>query len=157
MSTLYKINQELYSCFDEETGEILNPERLDELFAERTQKIENIVLYVKNLNSDISAYEAEISAFEERKKKAKAKAEKLLNYLTSELNGQGFESTKCAVSFRRSEKVEVDNKELIPKEFLKEKVSVTYDPDKNAIKKAIKAGQIINGCRLIENLNPSIK
>lgn len=157
MATLYSINQELLNLIDGETGEILDPERLNSLFEERNQKIENIVLYIKNLKADALAYKAEKEAFKEREERALAKAEKLLNYLTSELNGQGFESTKCAVSFRRSEKVEVDNKELIPSEFLKEKVSVTYDPDKNAIKAAIKAGQQVNGCRLIENFNPSIK
>lgn len=155
MASLYEIDKSILTCCDMETGEILDPERLDGLMMEREQKCENIALYIKNLQADALAYEAEKNAFAEREKAAKGKVEQLKKYLAYALGGEKFSTSKCAVSFRRSEKVDITDKSLIPVEFFK--TSITYEPDKTAIKKAIKDGQEVGGCQLIESLNPQIK
>lgn len=155
MASLYTIDQRILACCDTETGEILDPERLDGLLMEREQKCENIALYIKNLEADALAYAMEKKAFEDRERAANAKVEQLKKYLTYALGGEKFSTAKCAVSFRRSEQVGITDEGLIPKEFMKE--STTYKPDKTAIKRAIKDGQKVNGCQLIESLNPQIK
>lgn len=155
MPSLYEINNQIMSCVDMETGEIIDTDALDALMMERDEKIESIALWIKNLQSDAVAFKAEKDAFADREKKATAKAEKLKQYLAYSLNGQKFQTSKCAVSFRRTEKVIVDNKDIIPAEYLKK--TVTYDPDKIAIKDAIKAGKQIDGCTLVQNLSATIK
>lgn len=154
MSSLYEINKKILECVDLETGEIIDPESLMNLQMERNLKIENIALWIKNLQSDAIALKAEKDAFAEREKSTLAKIKSLKNYLAFALEGQKFSTAKCVVSFRRSEKVEVTDKASIPKDFMKE--TVTLEPDKTAIKEAIKSGQEVGGCRLVENLNPSI-
>lgn len=155
MSTLYEIDATILNCCDAETGEIIDADALDALMMEREAKIENIALYIKNLTADAAAYKAEKEAFAAREAQAANKADRLKKYLTAALNGQKFSTARCAVSFRRSEKVEIDEESSIPVEYMNETVKRT--PDKTAIKAAIKAGQEISGCRLVENQNISIK
>ena len=155
MSSLYQIDAAILDCCDIETGEIIDADALDALMMEREQKIENIALYIKNLTADAAAYKAEKEAFAAREAQAANKAANLKKYLTAALNGQKFSTARCAVSFRRSEKVEIDEESVIPAEYMTE--TVTIKPDKTAIKAAIKAGQEISGCRLVENQNISIK
>ena len=49
---LFEIENEIMNCWDQETGEILDSDRLDQLEMERDTKIENIALYIKNLTAD---------------------------------------------------------------------------------------------------------
>ena len=44
---LFEIENEIMNCWDQETGEILDSDRLDQLEMERDTKIENIALYIK--------------------------------------------------------------------------------------------------------------
>ena len=155
MSSLYQIDQEIMMCLDQETGEILDPERLNALQMGRTSKIENVALWIKNLTADANAYKAEKDAFAEREKKALAKIESLKKWLTIACDGQKFNTWRCAVAFRKSERVEVWDEKLLPQEMLT--VKYTTEPDKKAIKEALKAGEPIEGCALITNLNPIIK
>ena len=99
--------------------------------------------------------DAEKEAFAAREKAALNKADSLKNYLTYALQGQKFSTARCAVSFRKSEAVEILDEASIPQNYVVETVSTK--PDKKTIKEAIKAGQEVAGCRLVENLNLSIK
>lgn len=157
MANLYMIDQEILACVDVETGEIIDPERLDNLLMERNTKIENVALWVKNLESDAAAYDAEKAAFTARAEKARAKAEKLRAWLARACDGQNFATGKCEISFRKSESVEVVDKTKIPAEFIRTTTSTTTAPDKVAIKKAIKSGQAISGCTLVEKFNTKIQ
>jgi hypothetical protein len=57
------------------------------------------------------------------------------------------------MNFRKSESVEVSD--LLDQNYIVEKVS--YQPDKIAIKNAIKEGKTVNGAALIINYNLQIK
>lgn len=155
MASLYEIDKSILGCIDQETGEMIDPDRLEALFMERNQKIENVALWIKNLQSDALAFKAEKEAFAEREKAANAKIEQLKKYLAQALDGQKFSTGKCAVSFRRSEQVEVLDETIIPRAYMVE--TVTYKPDKKLIKEMLKDGEQVSGCQLIENLNPQIK
>lgn len=154
MANLYEINQAILDCLDPETGEIID-ERISELLMEKEQKLKSIALWIKNLQADVQMFKAEKEAFEKRQKAAEKKLTSLMNYLTENLKGEKFSTGKCAVSFRKSDRVEVYNETLVPKKYLTKKVS--YAPDKDAIKALLKSGQKIKGCRLVEKLNPQIK
>lgn len=158
MANLYQIRNEIENfefVLDPDTGEILNATSWDELSISYDDKVENIACYVKNLTSDIEAFKVEESALEKRRKVMERKRDYWKQVLTDNMRGQKFSSSKCAVSFRRSEKIIIPDASAVPAEFQKE--TVTYIPDKTAIKKAIKDGKEIAGCQLVENLNVQIK
>ena len=157
MSALYEIDLAILDCVDPETGEVIDPERLDGLIMERTAKIENVALWVKNLESDAVAFDAEKAVFEARAEKARAKAEKLRAWLARACDGQKFATGKCEISFRKSESLEVSDISKIPAEYIRTKTTTTTSADKNAIKAAIKSGQEIGGCTLVEKLNAKIQ
>ena len=141
-------------CLDPETGEIID-DRISDLLMEREQKLENITLWIKNLQADVQMFKAEKESFEKRQKAAEKKLASLMQYLTDNLKGEKFSTGKCAVSFRKSERVEVYNETLVPLEYLTKKVTIA--PDKDTIKALLKDGHTVGGCRLVEKLNPQIK
>lgn len=154
MATLYKINQEILSCIDAETGEIIDFERLQALQIEREEKLENVALWYKNLVSDAAQYKAEKDAFAEKERIAKNKAERLKQYLDEALAGNPYKTTRVTVAYRKSESVVVDDVYQIPEGFLKFSEPTA---DKTAIKAAIKAGEQIAGAHIEEKMNMSIK
>lgn len=158
MANLYEIRREIegfeYEC-DPETGELLNALEWDKLNMAYEEKVENIACYIKNLTSDIADFKAEESNLAARRKALEKKVEFLKRLLLDNMDGQKFSTIKCAVSFRKSEAVQVDDVKLVPAEMLR--IKTTYDPDKTAIKAAIKSGREIAGCKLVENTSVQIK
>ena len=152
---LYEIDKAILACIDPETGELLDEAALEDLQMERTQKIKNVALWLKNLNASAAAYKAERDAFDERMKQAQKKAESLKRYLANALGGEKFVTDECAVSFRKSTAVNVLDEAAIPAASMTEKV--TRSPDKTAIKAAIKGGEAVPGVALVENLSVQIK
>lgn len=154
MATLYEIDAAIMECVDAETGEIIDCERLNALVMEKNAKLEGVALYIKNLESDAAAFKAEKEAFAAREATATNKAKRLKEWLTEALGGQKFSTAKCAVTFRKSERVEVDEN-CVPKKY--QTKTVTFKPDKKAIKALLKAGKRIKGCCIVENQNIQIK
>ena len=151
---LYEIDQAIMDCIDMETGEIINEELLNSLQMERDVKIENVVLWIKELKAEAEALKAEKIAFAERQKVAENKVESLKNYLAYALKGQAFKSTKAVVSFKKTQQVDVPDIYALDENFLRYKEP---EADKTAIKEAIKAGQTVKGATLIENTSVIIK
>ena len=155
MANLYQIDRAILECIDKETGEIVDCEALEALLMQKDEKIENVACWIKNLLSDADAIKAEKDNLAEREARCRKQAESLKKYLADILRGSEFSTAKCAVSFRKSVKVEVENVNLVPAKYLR--VKTTYEPDKTAIKKAMQAEQEIAGCKLVESLNVQIK
>nr|DAI29715.1 MAG TPA: resistance protein [Caudoviricetes sp.] len=155
MANLYEISQAMLDCIDQETGEIVDIEKLSTLAMERDTKIENIALWIKNLAADMEAYKREKDAFAEREKAAKSKCESLKRYLTEFLDGEKFSSERVAISFRNSKTVAIAEWAKLPDEYIRRKV--TEEPDKTAIAAALKAGETIAGCELVPNRSIQIK
>ncbi len=158
MASLYSIRQEIENFeyeVDPETGEILNELSWDDLQMAFDEKVGNIACYIKNLSSDVLAFKAEEEQLAKRRRSTERKIEYLKQLLSENMDGQKFSTAKCAVSFRKSETVEVEDIKLVPAELLR--VKTTVDADKTAIKAALKAGQAVSGCRLVEKTNTQIK
>lgn len=66
---LYEINAALKECVDVETREIIDLKRLSMLMMERNEKLENVALWIKNLESDVTEMKAE-----KRKSRSKRKS-----------------------------------------------------------------------------------
>ena len=156
--TLFQIDKALMDFefeVDEETGEILNASDLDELQMARQDKIENIGLYIKNLEAEKEAVKHEKDNFADREKRLDKKIESLKGYLGYALQGQKFSTPKVAVSFRKSESVHITDEYLIPDEY--KIFTVVKKPDKKVLKDALKKGKEITGCELVEKNNINIK
>ena len=153
--SLYSINEQLLNLTDEESGEITDWSAFEALQLARDEKIENIALYHKNLLAEAAALKAEEKSFAERRKRAENKAESLKNYLATSLNGNKFNTTKVAISYRKSTSVEVDETKL-PANWLRE-IPATHVVDKVEIAKALKAGEAIEGATLVTNNNIQVK
>lgn len=152
-----RINKILENDFyiDEETGEVFLPENLDELDVERTEKIENIALYIKNLKSEAEAIKSEVDNLKSRADVKKKKAERLTDYLDKILGGEKLETSKVALSYRKSTSVKIENEEIIPDEFMT--IKTEKKPNKTAIAKLLKNGETVVGCELVEKQNLQIK
>ena len=155
MANLYDIQRGITDCVDEETGEVIDFEKLSALTMELSEKIENIALWIKNLEADAEAFKREEEAFEERKKAAANKAESLRRYLDTALNGQKFATERVSVSFRSSKAVQIAENTELPAEYIKTKVEKM--PDKKKIGDALKNGIAVPGCALVTNRNMQIK
>lgn len=148
-------------CVDAETGEFLEgkvEELLSQYECDRAVKIENIALYIKNLNAEAEAIKQEEKALADRRKAKEKKAERLEEYLANSLIGNGetkFESSRCSLSFRKSVKVIIADEKQIPVSYLKQKIEFTAD--KTKIKKDLQSGKEIAGAMLEEKQNLQIK
>lgn len=162
-NTLYEITDKYLKVLDnleidEETGEILNAEELDELSGAFEEKSEAVACYIKNSEVFIGNLKAEEANLAKRRKQAEKRIDYLKNVLTACLDAAGrdkVETTKVRVSFRKSVAVSIDDEKALPADFVVE--TVTTKPDKTAIKKAIQSGQEVSGASLVENRNLQIK
>ena len=83
----------------------------------------------------------------------------LKSYLAYALQGASFRTAKVSVSFRKTESVEVtpdglENLKAMRDDLLKYK---DPEPDKTAIKQALKDGLSVEGVRLTQNTSAIIK
>ena len=154
--TLYEIDKRVIDLIDDETGEIIdsNLNTFDELMMERNNKIENVALWIKNLRADAEAYKAEAQAFVDRKKAAERKIESLTRLLEITLRGRKFKTERVQIGYRKSDSVQIDKNAKLPDEYLRFREP---EPDKAALKKALKDGVEIEGAWLEEKLNMQVK
>ena len=158
MATLFDIDKAIMAFefeIDEETGEIINADELDNLKMEREQKIENIGLYYKNIKAEAEMVKAEKNAMADRQRVLENKAESLKQYLAYALQGQKFSTGKVAVSFRKSKSVSIPDESKIADEWCV--VTQVRKPDKTAIKEAIESGTKVAGAEIIEKNNAIVK
>lgn len=158
MATLYELTEAIatFKWEYDEDGVILNTQTVDELEMEFKEKVRNIGLLIKNLESDADQYEKAEKEFAQKKKRAKNKIDSLKQYLASNLNGETFKSDDglLNISWRKSKSVEISDGAKIPEAYL-----VPQEPkvDKTALKKAIEGGENIDGVTVVEKNNIQVK
>lgn len=168
--TIYEIDDEfaskmneLLEIFDEETGEIADLDRfeelkkaLDGLAEERKQKISNVACWYKSLVAEAEAIKAEKQKLAKRQQVTENKAENLKAYLEYALGGEKFKDARVNITYRKSEGIHFADDfdgNTLPKEFLR----IKAEPKLTEIKEAIKAGQEFEGISLVERQNILIK
>ena len=163
MRPLYEIDAAILAAVDQETGEILDVEKLDALQMEREAKLEGVALWVKDLKAEADAVKAEADKLNARKKALDSKIEAIKTWLLQALDGGKLKTARCNVYQTHSQRVNIpDEPKLIgflqtldePEKFLRFK-----DPElrKDEIKKALKDGTIIPGAELEETESVVIK
>ena len=151
--TIYEIDSQILDCIDEETGEILDTEKLEQLMQDKQDKIESVACWYKNVVAEAEAIKAEISNLTARKKHDEKLAESLKIYLSNTLDGEKFKTAKVNISYRKSSVVEIDDVYSLPAEFL----TFKPEPAKAEIKSSILAGNEVSGAKLVTKNNIQIK
>lgn len=140
---------------DEETGEILfEPTDLERLEADRNEKLEGCAIYLKGLNAEIAAMQAEKTKLEGRIRSRQRKADRMANYIITSLMFMGeskFETARVELKTRKSKFVDVWDAKKIPLDYIVRKM--TEAPDKKAIAAAIKAGEEVPGADMAERVS----
>ena len=154
MSALYEIQEDILSCIDLKTGEIIDVERLHGLQMERRQKIRNIACWIKNLLADTRAYEEEEKTFAARKTAAKNKADRLKQYLSDCLHGEQIQDREFSIGWRKSQRIHIDEGAAIPAAYL---IPVPDKVDKQGLKDALRQGVLLPGITLMEYNNIQIQ
>jgi hypothetical protein len=123
-----------------------------------TTKGVNYGFIIKQLDAETNIINAEIDRLQDLKKSRTKVIEKLKNNLSVAMQVFGvdkIESPVLKISFRAYESVEIDDVKSIPAKFMVTKT--TTQPDKTAIKSAIKAGELTIGAHIQVNQNIQIK
>lgn len=155
--------EEIMLVFDEETGEVTDIDkfeelkrRLNELQEERNTKISNVACWYKQLCAEAEAIKAEKMVLAKRQQTAEKKAENLKKYLEYALQGEKFKDARVSISYRNTKSVgftEEFSAETLPPEFQK----ITIEPKKTELKKAIEDGMIFPGVEIVEKTSMQIK
>lgn len=158
--TIYEIDSAIMDCIDAETGEVIDIDKLNALNIERDAKVENVALWIKELKAEAEAIKAEKLRLADRQKAAENKAESLKKWLAYALNNEKFKTARCSVSFRNTESVEVTDEGIENLMRSGNDDLLTYakpEPNKQAIKQAIKDGLNVAGVQLVQNISTIIK
>ena len=156
---LYNIKSEYLAIAHELTEGELTPELEQALIITQENLQDKAINYgyvIKNFESEVDIIEEEIKRLNALKKARQNAVDKLKTNISDAMQLFGILEVKAPtfkMNFRKSESVEIF--EGLDQEFITEKVS--YQPDKIAIKNAIKEGRQVNGAALITNLNLQIK
>ena len=156
---LFEINAAIetafMNCVDPETGEVIgDTAELDSLQIARDEKVENIACLIKNMKAEAEAIQNEERKLKSRRHACENHAEWLKRYLANNLQGEKFKSARVSISWRKSQAVEVENVWQLPKEFVR---MADPEPNKTAIKEALKAGLEVPGAELVDNLSMTIR
>lgn len=160
--TIYDIDREIeriLSMTDEETGELPDSafEELEQLQLDRQTKIDNAGCLFLELQAEAKAIADQEAVLAERRRAKQRRADRIKRYLEYATDGEPFASDRVEMKWRRSTKVEIDDALFMqrPEErFLRQRPP---EPDKDAIKRALKAGELICGAALIESKSLTIK
>ena len=163
MRALYEIDNEILSCVDMETGEILDTEKLDALQMEREAKLEGVALWIKDMKAEAAAVKEEADKLTARKKALENKMEGLKAWLLMALNGEKLNTPRCKVYQTHNQRVVIDDEKALVDMFMaspfREKFLRIKDPeiDKNALKDSMKQGYEYEFAHLEETESVVIK
>jgi len=161
MANLYEITREALELASLLENEELTPELEAALVINQQElqiKAGNYAKVIANIQSDADAIDNEIKRLKAMKESKERAIDRLKSAVKNAMlvsNIEKIESPLFKLSIRKSEAVEVDIVEALPRFYKNVKEVITAD--KVAIKEAIKNGESVFGARLIENFNLQIK
>ena len=161
MATLYEIKADLEHVLDgglivdEETGEVLfDSENLEQLQAAYEEKLEAVGLFIKNLESDAAAIREEEKKLAARRHVMENKAKRLREYMLLNLgDGEKVKTARIEIGTRYTEAVHVDDDAEVPEEYMR----IKAEPNKTALKAALKNGVEIPGVQMVRNRSLQVK
>lgn len=157
--SIYEIDDSILSLVDMETGEIEDEKRYDELQMERTQKVESIGCFYKNLVAEAKAMRDEEANIAQRRKAVENKAERIKALLVYALRGEKFESTKVRCSYRKAKSVQVDDSFVAWAQEHADDLLTFKEPvpNRTAIKAALADGREVEHAEIVTNESLQVK
>ena len=177
---LFEISDSMMNLLEyhvnDDTGEVIETEEeFNELYnsiqLDLHTKLDNTNCLQKMIDGELEVIDKEIKRLTTEKKARERKKEWLKNRVdtfvvrqfTDEngnidvdgLHKYKLELPHSKISYRKSDSVEVTDIDKLPEEYIKTKIE--KNPDKVAIKNAIKNGENINGAKIVTNYNIQIK
>ena len=145
-----------------ETGEMTeNKNQLaiwtDELTKDLKDKSANVIAVVRNNELTIEAIENEIKRLKVMKESLENKLDKFKNYIKGAMLVNGIEKIDTnlgSIKFTKSTSTEIYDESLVDSRF--KEIVTTEKISKEKIKAALKAGEEVQGARLVENKNLKI-
>ena len=155
MSSLFTISQDFKSLYEmANDAENEDMEALAELFSEvetsLSDKLDNTIYIIKELDSDADALKAEAKRLTDKAKALENKGKYLKELMLGAVKASGVEklkSDKFSYYIKRTEVLNVVSEDNIGREFFRIKKEI----DKTVLKKAIKDGLIVDGVSIVEN------
>lgn len=142
---LYEIDQAIEECVDQETGEILDIDRLNALEMERNIKIRNVALWYKDVMAEAKALKDEEESFRKRRQAAENRAKGIKEWLGIVLAGETFETEDKAVTIKTVKNGGLMpilfNEDVKPEDVPEEFTMIEYSYNNDAIRKALDAGE----------------
>lgn len=141
-------------CIDIDTGEF-DADMFEGLKIERDKKLENIAVWILEDEALAKNIKEQEQKLKERRNILEQRVQKRKDFLQCISEGKKFKTDRVTVSYRRSDAVKIVNEEIIPPEF--KTVKTAYSVHKDEIKKALKAGQTVNGAELESRISTIVK
>lgn len=158
---LYEIDHAIMECVDNETGEIVDFDKLNALSMTREKKLEGVGIAIKNLTAEAKAIREEEKNLAERRKILVGKADGYKEWLANVLNGDKFETSKIKCKFRKSSRVNVNEKRFgawaISHDREELLIFAEPKPNKAKLKEVILSGEEIPGVTLEETNSLTVK
>ena len=159
---IYEIDTAILDLIDPETGEVMDYESFEALQMEREQKIDNMALWIKDLDAEQAALDTEAKKLAERRDAARRKRDRLKEYLARVLDGEKRSTPQYAVSYRNSEACELYDEGaaimwLVAHGYDDGYVIVKESVSKTAVKELLKRGEEVSGAVLVKRQSMSIK
>lgn len=156
---LYEIKQQLIELNElVEQGELpvqAIQDTFEALEGEFNDKAISCVHYLQNLNSEVDSIDAEIKRLTAMKKARQNAVSQFKEYMRVNMTQAGIDKIECPlfkITLSKPRKVvSVSDIDLLPEQFKRVKV----EPDKTLIKKALDAGELVDGAELSEG-KPSL-
>jgi hypothetical protein len=155
MTALYLIAQEYRAAAAQLADLDLPPEviadTLESLAGDIETKAQSVAHMVRQLDANAAAVKQWAKDASERAKAIEARAERLREYLSSNMQACGIqriEGPGITLSFRKSSAVVIDDEAQIPAAYMRQKPPPPAEPDKVALAAALKLGETIPGARL---------
>jgi len=161
---LYKLTESyenIRSLMDDETMDLtLLTEALQQIETQIEVKCENAVIIMKGLDGEIDTFKAEEKRLSERRRTLENKRDWLKVYLQGEIEKIGLEKVKAGlftVALQNNPpSLQISDESIIPARFtiiIPEQKQI----DRNAVKEALKAGEVIEGAVLTQGKSLRIR
>jgi len=163
--TLYEIAAQYHADAEALMNLDLDPDvvadTLEGMSGDLEVKAQSVAYVIQNMRASAEAIKAFEVAQAQRRKSIEARADHLLNYLSTTLRACNIEKVDgpgISITWRKSTAVVPDDSGMpTPPEYLRVKPPPEPEPDKVAIGAAIKRGQDVTGWRLEHRQNLQIK
>jgi len=133
---------------------------LDALEGALEVKATNVAAYFQNLEAEANAIKNAETRMAKRRKAIESRVEWLRHYLKTNMDRCGITEIKSPEFVLKIVKnppmMVIDHQDAIPEQFMRI-IPETREPDKNALKEALKTGEVIPGAHLETQTRLSIK